>query len=132
MNSQKLKLSSVLRRLIDAVEQLSEEDISKIGDESYSIEIRLTRKRNKEDSISPIQETDLINIIEKLTASANRDEAQQFLNTNFSTRKYVELIARKLDIPISKQDKVEILRDKVIEATVGARVRSQAIQGTKI
>lgn len=132
MNSQKLKFSGILRRLVDAVEQLSEDDISKIGDESYSIEIRLTRKRNKEEPISPIQETDLANVIEKLTAFANREEAQQFLNANFSTRKSVELIARKLDIPISKQDKVETLRDKVIEATVGARVRSQAIQGAKV
>lgn len=132
MNSQKLKFSDALRRLVDAVEQLSEDDISKLGDESYSIEIRLTRKRNKEEAISPIQGIDLVNVIEKLTAFANRDEAQHFLNANFSTRKSVELIARKLDIPISKQDKVETLRDKVIEATVGARVRSQAIQGGKV
>lgn len=132
MNSQKLKFSGTLRRLVDAVERLSEDDISKLGDESYSIEIRLTRKRNKEETISPIQETDLANVIEKLTGFANREEAQHFLNANFPTRKSVELIARKLDIPISKQDKVETLRDKVIEATVGARVRSQAIQGGKV
>lgn len=132
MNSQKLKFSGALRRLVDAVERLSEDDISKLGDESYSIEIRLTRKRNKEDATSPIQETDLANIIEKLTGLANREEAQHFLNANFPTRKSVELIARQLDIPISKQDKVETLRDKVIEATVGARVRSQAIQGGKV
>lgn len=132
MNSQELKFSSTLRRLVDVLERLSEDDISKLGDESYSIEIRLTRKRNKEETISPIQETDMANVIEKLAGFANREEAQHFLSANFPTRKSVELIARKLDIPISKQDKVETLRDKVIEATVGARVRSQAIQGGKV
>lgn len=132
MNSQRLKFSGSLRRLVDAVEQLNEDDISKLGDESYSIEIRLTRKRNKEEKNSPIQETDLANVIEKLTGFASREDAQHFLNANFSTRKSVELIARKLDIPISKQDKCETLRDKVIEATVGARVRSKAIQGSKV
>jgi len=132
MKTQKLKFFGALRLLVDAVERLSEEDISKIGDESYSIEIRLVRKRTKDESISLIPVTDLANIIEKLTAFANRNEAQQFLYTNFSTRKAIEPIARKLDIPISKQDKVETLRDKVIEATVGARVRSQAIQGAKV
>lgn len=132
MNSQKLKFSNTLRRLINAVEQLSEDDISKIEDESYNIEIRLTRKRNKEETNAPIQEVDLANVIEKLTSFANREEAQHFLNANFSTRKSIELIARKLDIPISKQDKAETLRSKIIEATVGARVRSQAIQGCNI
>ncbi|MBE7567998.1 hypothetical protein HER14_07585 [Acidithiobacillus thiooxidans] len=132
MNSHKLQFPNVLRRLVDAVERLSEDDLSKLGDESYSIEIRLTRKRNKDDAITPIQEVDLANVIEKLTNFPSREDAQQFLDANFSTRKSVELIARKLDIPISRQDKVEILRDKVIEATVGARVRSQAIQGGKV
>lgn len=132
MNSHKLQFPNALRRLVDAVERLSEDDLSKLGDESYSIEIRLTRKRNKEDAITPIQEADLENVIEKLTNFPSREDAQQFLDANFSTRKSVELIARKLDIPISRQDKVETLRDKVIETTVGARVRSQAIQGGKV
>lgn len=131
MNSKRIQFSGALRRLVDAVERLSEDDFSKLADESFNIEIRLTRKRSKEESILPAQEADLANIIEKLTALPNREEAQQFLDANFSTRKSVEPIARKLDIPISKQDKVETLRDKVIEATVGARVRSQAIQGSK-
>ncbi|MCD2486768.1 hypothetical protein, partial [Staphylococcus aureus] len=78
------------------------------------------RKRSKDESSTstPTHDADLANVIEKLTAFPNREEAQQFLDTNFSTRKSVEPIARKLDIPISKQDKVETLRDKVIEATV--------------
>lgn len=132
MTSQKLQFSRVLQRLVDTVERLSEDDFSKLGDGSFNIEIRLTRKRSKEESSTPTHDADLANVIEKLIAFPNREEAQQFLDANFSTRKSVEPIARKLDIPISKQDKVETLRDKVIEATVGARVRSQAIQGGKV
>lgn len=132
MSSQKPRISHILRRLADAVEQLSETDVAKLSDEAYAIELRLVRRRNKEESLLPVQEVDLINVIEKLTAFGNREGAQQFLNENFPTRKSVEQIARKLDIPISKQDKVESLRDKVIEATVGSRIRSQAIQGGKV
>lgn len=131
MNSKKQQFAGALRRLVDAVELLSEEDFSKLGDESYNIEIRLTRKRNKEVATEPTQEVDLAHIVEKLTNLSSREEAQQFLDANFSSRKSVETIARKLDIPISKQDKVESLRDKVIEATVGARIRSMAIQRGK-
>ena len=131
MTSQKLNFSNSFRRILAAVEQLSEDDISKIGDESYSIEIRLTRKRKKEEPISPVQGADLAKVIKSITAFASWEEAQQFLKTNFINRKSLELIARKLDIPISKQDKVQNLRDKVVETTFGARIRSQVIQGTK-
>lgn len=131
MINQKHQFSCAFQRLVEAVERLSEDNFSKLSDESFNIEIRLTRKRSKEESSTPTHDADLENIILKLTAFPNREEAQQFLETNFSTRKSVEIIARKLDIPISKQDKFETLRDKVIEATVGARVRSMAIQGNK-
>lgn len=131
MTSHKPQFPNAFRRLVDAIERLGEDDVSKLSDDSYTIEIRLTRKRNKEDAIAPTQEIDLANVIDKLSSFPSREDAQQFLDGGFSTRKSVESIARKLDIPISKQDKVETLRDKVIEATVGARVRSQAIQGGK-
>lgn len=71
-----------------------------------------------------------VSLIDKIMAFSTRQEAQRFLDEHYFTRKALEIIARHLDIPIVKQDKVEILRDKVIEATVGARIRSQAIQGS--
>lgn len=128
MSSSKRELSNYLRRIINAVDNLSEDEFSKLIDESYLIEIRVTRKRNKEQIPAPVVE-DLSGLISKLTNFASRDEAQLFLDSNCTTRKALEPIARNLDIPILKQDKVDILRDKIIEATVGARIRSQAIQG---
>ena len=52
------------------------------------------------------------------------------LDDKYPSKKVLEVIARKLDIPITRQDKIEDLRDKIVEATVGAKIRSQAIQGT--
>lgn len=129
MNQQKPKLADAFRNVANAIEKLSEDDISKLSDESFSIEIRLIRKKNKVENLLPIEQPELDGIIKKLTDFSSRNEALQFLNANFPTRKSVDQIARKLDIAISKQDKVETLREKVIEATVGALIRSQAIQG---
>jgi len=129
-NSKKNEISNALRRLINAVEDINEEDFSKLIDESYNIEIRFTRKRNKDEFITTSLEKDLTEFISKLTNFSSREEAQRFLDTTCSTRKALEPIARSLDIPVLKQDKVDVLRDKIIEATVGARIRSQAIQGS--
>lgn len=130
MSNSKRELSNALRRLINALDNLSEDDFLKLFDESYGVEIRLTRKRSKEENSPVALETDLSDLISKLTNFSSRDEAQQFLDGHCSTRKALEPIARSLDIPILKQDKVEVLRDKIIEATTGARIRSQAIQGS--
>jgi len=70
-----------------------------------------------------------LSLTQPYTDLENREEAQRFLEANYFSRKALEPIARNLDIPILKQDKVEVLLDKIIEAKVGARIRSQTIQG---
>jgi hypothetical protein len=45
------------------------------------------------------------------------------------TKTELEQIARRLSLPILKQDKAERLRDKILEATIGSRLNSQAIRG---
>ena len=131
MTNSKRQFSLAMSRILDAIEGLSEEEFTKLCDSVYSVEIRITRKRNKEEPVPSVSEEDLQSLIARITGMSNREEAQQFLDISFSTRKSIEPIARRLDIPIMKQDKIEILRDKIIEATVGARIRSEAIQGAK-
>jgi hypothetical protein len=108
---------------------LSEEELSRIADPQYAVEIKLVRRRTKDDRIAPA-DADIDLVIKEITALASREDAQAYLNNRFPSKKVLEVIARRLDIPIIKQDKVEELRDKIVEATVGSRIRSQAIQGT--
>ena len=128
MSSLKNELSRVLNRLINALNHLSADELSKLADDSYNIEIRLTRKRNKDENFIDAKASHQ-DLISKLTNFNSREEAQQFLDENCPTRKLLEPVARSLDIPILRQDRVDILRDKIIESTVGARIRSEAIQG---
>lgn len=125
-----INMSIAFRRIADALELLSEEEVKKLSDPQYSLEIRLVRRRSKDDTASALLETDIEEVIKQLIAFPSRQDAHTHLERHFPTRRALELIARFLDIPIVKQDKVEALRDKIIEATVGARIRSQAIQGT--
>lgn len=129
MTTLKTTLGVVWRRVTAALEQLSEDELAKLLDDSYAIEIRLTRKRSKDESYQSAAGLDIPVIISSLEAFPSREEAQGYLEANFGSRRFLEAIARCLDIPIMKQDKVETLRDKIIEVTVGARIRSQTIQG---
>lgn len=121
--------ASALRRLAAALEQMSEDEMARLNDPNCEIEIKVIRRRSREE-VSPEALLDLNDIVAKLTKFPSRAEASQFMEATFETKKTLDRIARHLDVPVLKQDKVETLRDKIIEATVGARLRSEAIKGT--
>ncbi|RYZ83829.1 MAG: hypothetical protein EOP04_19190 [Proteobacteria bacterium] len=123
-------VGQAMRRLSSALLRLSSEDLDKLTDPSYDLEIKIVRRRVKEESeSSPIE--DASSIVEKLTGFLTREEAASFLDSNYSSKKPLEQIARLLDIAVSKKDRVDSLRDKIIEGTTGARIRSEAIKGTE-
>lgn len=128
MSSTSFLAATALRRVAAALERMSEEDISRLNEPGTEIEIRVLRRRSKDEPISEAT-LDLADIVTKLTRSESRSDASKFLEDSFGTKKTLEQIARHLDVLVSKQDKVETLRDRIIEATVGARLRSEAIQG---
>jgi len=45
------------------------------------------------------------------------------------TRRNLEALARSFEVPVRKEDNLERLRDRIIDATIGARLNSQAIRG---
>jgi hypothetical protein len=128
MSSARHDFVTALQRVTQAIERLTAEELAKLVDESYEIEIRLIRKRHKEEVEVP-SNADLELVLSKLAAFCSRDEALNYLANTFETRKPLEQVARWLDIAVVKQDRIEILREKIVEATTGARIRSQAIKG---
>ena len=58
----------------------------------------------------------------------SREDGFKLLVDKCSSRLDLEVLARKLDIPFTKKDIIEKLKDKIIEGTIGFRLRSQAIQ----
>lgn len=128
--SAEIDLRMVFRRITEALDSLSGEELRRLSDPQYSVEVKVIRRRTKDDSNISSPDISAEDAITQVTALPNRQDAQALLDAKFPSKKALEIIARKLDIPIIRQDKVEDLRDKIVEATVGARIRSQTIQGT--
>ena len=129
MTSNQFDFARAFKRISEALEKLSDEEISRLSDNQFSIEIRIVRRRIKDEK-NDLDHVDCENIINQLANITNREEAQLLLNLRCPSKKSLEIIARKLDLPIIKQGKIDDLRDRIVEATVGSRIRSQAIQGT--
>lgn len=132
MSQAEINILTVFRRISEALDSLSAEELKRLSDSQYSVEIRAVRRRIREEPLDLPTDESIEETIKEITALPSRQDAQVFLDSRYPARKALEQVARRLDIPIVKQDKAEALRDKIIEATVGARIRSQAIQGTGV
>lgn len=125
------QISIILELLSKAVQNLPDEELEKIALGTHSIEVKITRNRSNTKVPS---ETDPINpqeIAKQLESFTDRIIAGNYLRNSASSKKSLEFLARHLDIALSKQDKAEDLVNKIIEATVGAKLRSSAIRGAE-
>lgn len=68
-------------------------------------------------------------IAAKLVELSSRDEGEAYLQAHAKGRRDLEAVARFLQLPVQSDDKVDRLRAKIIENTIGSRLRSEAIQG---
>ncbi|HEY7768788.1 hypothetical protein [Longimicrobium sp.] len=59
----------------------------------------------------------------------SREEGLLLLDEKYRTKALLEKLARTADLHVQRSDNVEMLRSRVIEATIGYRLRSRAIQG---
>ena len=70
-------------------------------------------------------------ILYHLNLAPTREDGIEILDKNCRTRSRLVALARAADLPVQKRDKVLTIRDRIIEATIGYRLRSRAIRGTE-
>ena len=110
---------------------MSDNDIYKLNNGIAKIQYNLVDEKKgndkelKDAKISNIDPDEIINALEKLS---NRESGEEYLKNKLITRLDYEAVVKKLDIPYNKKDNINKLRDKIIEGTIGFRLRSQAIQ----
>ena len=63
-----------------------------------------------------------------LNSMQSREEASSYFSTNDLKRVDLEAICKQLDLPFTKKENMKTLQEKIIEGTVGYKLRSQAIQ----
>jgi len=69
---------------------------------------------------------------ELLRKTSTREEGFKILDDFCNTREALQNLASYIDVPNNKKDTKLILRGRIVERTIGFRLRSQAIQGKPI
>ena len=124
MNSQFNKIFSALSK---ELQKLSEKDFKNISSGESKLEINVINKGDRNKNKSK-KEIDFNHVVSQLKFLKTRDEGLQFLEANCKTKKELASLAKLIDIPVQKTDKVQLLKEKIIESTIGFRIRSAAIQ----
>jgi len=112
---------------------LSTNDINDLynGNKQVSFEIKEKRNTSNKTKVFSFDEFTAQSILNELNTLNNRQEGEVILKEKCNNRFDYEKIASMLDIPFQKKDTIDRILEKIIEGTIGFRLRSQAIQGQK-
>jgi hypothetical protein len=130
MNSSKL-IKFLLENLASQIGRLSEEDQAKIDEGTHELTLTITKKKSTQSVIQELSDNQKEELLKKLQACNSREDGLALLAESLKNKKELEQFAKFLDVLVLKQDKAEQIRDKITEATIGAVLRSNAIQGKK-
>ena len=126
----KAKILTVLfRELQDAVLELNEGELEKIISGEYQFVLKVVKKRiGTSAKISPVDDFSYSELLNLLNQCESREHGHELLSRELKTKSEFEKFARHVEVAVMKSDKLEKIRDNIIESTVGAKLRSDAIQ----
>ena len=132
-SSAKKLVVSLLRDLARQIQALDDSEVESVLAGQSRIEIRpplakpegnRTRSRCTDEALTGLQE--------RLRNTNTRQRARELINEILHTKAELTRFARALDIPVPKSISSEQIKDRLVEGTVGYRLRSAAIRGNAI
>src|SRR5712692_4153642 len=124
-------LVTLLRELARQIHSMDEAEFAELISGTANLELRAigTRKQKRTPRHSELSDDEMLNLIETLRATRTRDEGNLLLDQRIRSKHDMLRLAKKLDVPVQKSDSADQIRARVIESTIGFRIRSAAIQG---
>ena len=115
---------ALLKQFTRFVGNLTEEEISDLetGEKILILELVENNKRRKKTNDS----LEFKELADQMMQLDSRDQVESLL-AGFKKAKLLELL-KFLDIPVQGRENISMLKEKVVESTIGYRLRSQAIQ----
>lgn len=123
------------RRLAQFLLGLTERDIVDIAKGTASLQVARreesrSMKRRRHPAIPA--EVELRQVLEHLNAAPSREAGFAKVDDAISGKAGLEALARLADLPVKRRDTVDDLRERIVEATIGYRLSSNAVQGKRV
>lgn len=132
-------LAAFLRSLAEAIENGSASDLEALLEGQMGLTIsgeafKSSRHPRVRVFASSRKDTEpdrrkLSDLMDQLRRLESRDEGLDLLRTAQLAKRELEQLARLMDLPVSRDDDAERIRQRIIAASIGARLNSRAIRG---
>lgn len=128
--STKQQVVSLLREFASQIQAMEDSEVERVLLGECRLEIRpIQKKPNGRGSRTRCSDEAFGRLQKALQDSNTREHARELIDGSLHTRAELARFARLLDIPVPKSTSSEQLRDRLVEGTVGYRIRSAAIRG---
>lgn len=125
-------LAILLSDLQCTISELSEGEIDKVISGDYQFSLKIIKKRNTSNTKNIIKkDTNYEELLNLLNQCDSREKGIDILSNYLKNKSEYENFARHVEVAVMKSDKLEKIKDNIIESTVGAKIRSEAIQNKK-
>ncbi len=121
-------ISKFLQELIEQLEALTDSDLKKLETGEYTLSLKVSKVSKTSSAKYEKKDTNYLEVEEQLSACVSRELGLEILNNHFANKRELEMFAKYVNVYVMKQDKVDKVKEKIIEGTVGAALRSSAIQ----
>lgn len=124
--------ATILRRLAELLERSSPQEVHALlkGVSRLTVAER-TGSKQRPGKRRVLAIADLPALAGQLRERTTREEGLALLEEREMSKAELERLARVMDLPVTRDDNAEKLRDRIIEAAIGFRLRSQAIRGER-
>jgi hypothetical protein len=119
----------IKQKLLKEIESLSEEDFQKIDNNTHEVKIKIEKIRKKESQKIELTEDSMKTFEKQLIDLSTRESGIELLSSVLKDKLSAEYFAKFMRVSFLKQDNKEYIINKIVEATIGAKLRSNAIKG---
>lgn len=125
-------MKRLLQALSKMLDQMTEEEYEQFL--SGELKLSFVHKDKENRQVKEISEEDLKSLSCTINELKDREKAQYFLKNDprVHLKNNLVRLAKFLQVHVVKSDKREIIEEKIIEFVVGAKLRSEAIQGVNL
>ncbi len=131
MKKVKNNISKIFNILAKELQKFSDEELADILSGKAKIKVDIINNSSTSKK-AIVHDMDYQKIKSDLNLFQNREKGLEYLNLQCKTKKELTTLAKIIDIHVQKTDKTDQLREKIIESTIGFRLRSAAIQNNSI
>lgn len=119
---------SEMEHFLAFLNKLPQAIVQEIENGEKQIEINIISSSKEPNE--PMSENSIVvsEAITFLNSMQSREEASSYFSSNDLKKADLEAICKQLDLPFTKKENMKTLQEKIIEGTVGYKLRSQAIQ----